>query len=111
MLVLLLALFASTFLASIITGKWYDYYFDTNWLYLFLGQKCDCGDNEIYYVCGTGDDCPRCCNSSMIKHHPESCKKKCVDGCRCDKGYAWNSRKQCIPLKYCHGKDLLLHMI
>lgn len=58
-------------------------------------MKCPLG--QIYDECG--DNCALSCEDLPTKN---TCKRECVEGCRCPHGEYLNDQNECVPQAKCH---------
>ncbi|KAI8120440.1 hypothetical protein FF38_01393 [Lucilia cuprina] len=67
-----------------------------------MGEAAErtCPENEFYTSCG--DSCQTECATlnqpCLIRHI------RCPDGCYCNKGYARDANRKCIPISECPAK-------
>lgn len=61
-----------------------------------LEKDCPCNNHAHYETCGTA--CPLTCDN--YSNPPQSCEKRCVSGCVCDKGYV-KSGNVCVLPEQC----------
>ncbi|XP_037934058.1 hemocytin isoform X2 [Teleopsis dalmanni] len=68
----------------------------TGWRMTIKECAVQCPVGQVYDECG--DSCTRTCEDLATKN---TCKRECVEGCRCPHGEYLNDENECVPQKKC----------